>query len=158
MENNTQNKAKFFAQYLGQDVLMGYSSPVNFEQYCTLTLQDFHLSANYLNDDSILKPKLVLKNIYDISIADSEICFIDNFHYSYEFLGLNIHRGEKITFKYGGKSCNKFGTQNHLFFSENIGYQCSLKTFDYLRSKGYALPFMELLVSELVSFGWVCLR
>ena len=26
---------------------------------------------------------------------------------------------------------------------------------DYLRSKGYALPFMEYSVEDLVSFGWV---
>jgi hypothetical protein len=26
---------------------------------------------------------------------------------------------------------------------------------DYLRSKGYALPFMEYTVDNLVSFGWV---
>ena len=30
-----------------------------------------------------------------------------------------------------------------------------LDVADYLRSKGYALPFMEYSVDDLVSFGWV---
>ena len=32
-----------------------------------------------------------------------------------------------------------------------LPYQC----VDYLRSKGYALPFMEYSVDQLIEFGWV---
>lgn len=31
----------------------------------------------------------------------------------------------------------------------------TIKAVDYLRSKGYALPFMEYSVEDLISFGWV---
>lgn len=37
------------------------------------------------------------------------------------------------------------------------GFQM-LEIFDYLRSKGYALPFMGLSVEELESFGWIKLK
>lgn len=29
------------------------------------------------------------------------------------------------------------------------------KIFDYLRSKGYALPYMDLSVEELIEYGWI---
>ena len=31
----------------------------------------------------------------------------------------------------------------------------SIGVIDFLRSKGYALPFMDLSIEDLVSFGWV---
>lgn len=32
------------------------------------------------------------------------------------------------------------------------------KIFDYLRSKGYALPWMDLSVEDLVEYGWIKLK
>jgi tRNA splicing endonuclease len=29
------------------------------------------------------------------------------------------------------------------------------KIFDYLRSKGYALPYMDLSVEDLIEYGWI---
>ena len=40
---------------------------------------------------------------------------------------------------------------------EVLGF-ASFQTVDYLRSKGYALPWMGLSVEQLVSFGWVKLK
>lgn len=37
----------------------------------------------------------------------------------------------------------------------SISNENSIKTIDFLRSKGYAIPFMEYSVDDLVSFGWV---
>ena len=34
----------------------------------------------------------------------------------------------------------------------------SMETGDYLRSKGYALPYMDLSVEDLVEYGWVKLK
>ena len=47
---------------------------------------------------------------------------------------------------------------NTIFYnseSETTLYNSNAKAVDYLRSKGYALPFMEYSVKDLVSFGWV---
>ena len=38
---------------------------------------------------------------------------------------------------------------------ETFIYNQNAKAVDYLRSKGYALPFMEYSVDDLVKFGWV---
>ena len=35
------------------------------------------------------------------------------------------------------------------------GHCNKYEAVDYLRSKGYALPFMEYSVNDLISFGWV---
>ncbi|WP_445720434.1 hypothetical protein [Flavobacterium sp.] len=48
---------------------------------------------------------------------------------------------------------------NHLP-KQPLIYACLKKSdaipvIDYLRSKGYALPFMEYSVEDLISFGWV---
>jgi len=34
----------------------------------------------------------------------------------------------------------------------------NLKDFDYLRSKGYALPYIDLSVEQQVEYGWVKLK
>ena len=39
--------------------------------------------------------------------------------------------------------------------SETVLYNSNAKAVDYLRSKGYALPFMEYSVEDLVELGWV---
>ena len=42
--------------------------------------------------------------------------------------------------------------------SSTNGIKNWLHVFDYLRSKGYALPWMDLLVEDLVEYGWVKLK
>ena len=43
-------------------------------------------------------------------------------------------------------------------FQEFDVLELSIKTGDYLRSKGYALPWMDLSVEDLVEYGWVKLK
>ena len=43
-------------------------------------------------------------------------------------------------------------------FQEFDVLELSIKTGDYLRSKGYALPYMDLSVEDLVEYGWVKLK
>jgi hypothetical protein len=38
---------------------------------------------------------------------------------------------------------------------ENILFNSNAKAVDYLRSKGYAVPFMDFSISDLISFDWV---
>jgi hypothetical protein len=40
----------------------------------------------------------------------------------------------------------------------SFNHENAIKTIDYLRSKGYAIPFMEYSVDDLISFGWVRLQ
>ena len=48
-----------------------------------------------------------------------------------------------------------FETPNFWVKQTNIPLNRSLLIFDFLRSKGYALPFMGLSVEKLVELGWV---
>lgn len=41
------------------------------------------------------------------------------------------------------------------YHSSNISSNENFNLIDYLRSKGYAVPFMEYSVDDLISFGWV---
>ena len=43
-------------------------------------------------------------------------------------------------------------------FQEFDDLELSIKTGDYLRSKGYALSYMYLSVEDLVEYGWVKLK
>jgi hypothetical protein len=166
MENTLQNKSKFFAQYLFQEVLLGYSCDVNFCK--PIELQEFHLSTSYLRNKSNKKalnpnPVLSLKPIEKISNEDAEICFHQMFSKSPDkrtFVRLDIRNDEQIKilfhYKYSDSEIDEGGCQ--LFYSKSIGYQCGLDVCDFLRSKGYALPFMDLSVNDLVSHGWVVLK
>ena len=44
-----------------------------------------------------------------------------------------------------------------LFQEWNV-LELSIETGDFLRSKGYALPYMDLSVEDLVEYGWVKLK
>ena len=43
-------------------------------------------------------------------------------------------------------------------FQEFDVLELSIKTVDYLRSKGYALPYMHLSVENLIEYGWIKLK
>lgn len=149
MENTTQNKSKFFAQYLGCDVVLGYSSRIRLGEYQALRLQDFHLTFSYLNDplahtEGNTVPKLYLKSINDISDKDS-IAVADiagNSSYTDDRRSFN---GRLLVTEFWLKVSNVRANEWQIIF-------------DYLRSKGYALPYMGLSIEKLVEYGWVLLR
>ena len=41
---------------------------------------------------------------------------------------------------------------------ENANFNIEQYEIDYLRSKGYALPYMDLSVEDLISYGWIKLK
>ena len=93
----------------------------------------FLLNIGTLNDIEIRNDKLLLSSLSKITDEDAEHimqleAFIDGF-LSDDFLEflIDLKKGH----------CNKF------------------EVVDYLRSKGYAIPFMEYSIEDLISFGWV---
>lgn len=121
----TDVKSRFFAQYWGQKVMKK-----NIEG-----LENFYSEPDgfirSMTKDSPLF--LELKPLSKITDEDAENimqleAFIDGF-LSDDFLEflIDLKKGH----------CNKF------------------EVVDFLRSKGYALPFMEYSVEDLISFGWV---
>ena len=134
LENTLENKAKFFAQYWGQYVL--YFTSDFLRKIDNLTLDSVE------NDDYLeLKP---LSHISDEdAIEVSKIFGLGHLSGAIKELILSIFR----------TSINDSGTT-----SSTNGIKNWLHVFDYLRSKGYALPYIDLSVENLIEYGWIKLK
>lgn len=132
MEINNENKSKFFGQYLFQRVLMWHDK-----------------SILYAVDGSDLAIVSTKKNTYYLLlkplsfISDEDAIAIANFY--------GWKKGEEgfedriLQFKIDLPCVSINGyAHKHLPF-----------VFDFLRSKGYALPYMGLSVEQMVEAGWI---
>lgn len=129
MDNNLKNKTMFFAQYWGQRVFVGH------------VLEE--VNSSYIDpmyDTSILE----LKPLEDIT--DDDLMTIAK-HYEPTTYKVESNSDE-IVFDY------MYGDN---FSSAAIGYDYGY-ALDYLRSKGYALPWMGLSVEKQIQYGWVKLK
>ncbi len=121
-EINNENKAKFFAQYWGQDIL------------CSDMYGDGGtIYSATMKDSSIKNEWIELKPLSDISDEDAV-----------EAIMVSL-----------GKSASEFeGSQR-----EAVVYYITTTTFDsneadFLRSRGYLLPWMGLSCEGLIEAGW----
>lgn len=140
--NNKYNKEKFFAQYWQQLVLFstedGVLFPVN-----GITLID------------IEKDYLLLKSLSDITDKDAIEVYCSN------LIGFPKHQANLIKkyFSNGILSVQiSHKNYNHLaeiFLDTNY---FDLRRVDCLRSKGYALPYMDLSINDLISYGWIKIK
>ena len=133
-QNTLENKARFFAQYFGQHVL--YFSSDFLRKIDNLTL-------NSIEDDDYLELKPLSQISDEDAIEVSKIFGLGHLSGAIKELILSIFR----------TSINDSGTT-----SSTNGIKNWLHVFDYLRSKGYALPWMDLSVEDLVEYGWVKLK
>ena len=133
-QNTLENKARFFAQYFGQHVL--YFSSDFLRKIDNLTL-------NSIEDDDFLELKPLSHISDEDAIEVSKIFGLGHLSGAIKELILSIFR----------TSINDSGTT-----SSTNGIKNWLHVFDYLRSKGYALPYMDLSVEDLVEYGWVKLK
>lgn len=129
MENTLKNKAKFFAQYWDQDVIK-----VDMPGWDGKTRV---IDSLTMESDSLKLFTLMLKK--PNSITDEEALMLSEMKYSVK---------EYITIANGicMVSCN-----------ENLVSLMQIQ-IDFLRQKGYAIPFMGLSVEKLVEYGWVKLN
>ena len=128
-QNTLENKAKFFAHYFSQNVL--YFSSDFLRKIDNLTLDSIE------NDDY-----LELKPLSQISDKDLEKC-------------LNI-LGQRLDLESFRESFIE-GLSNRDFYAQFYPVR-AIEIADYLRSKGYALTYMDLSVEDLVEYGWVKLK
>lgn len=115
MKNTVENKAKFFAQYWGQNILryepdLGYHRIVN----------DYKIG----NADEFVAELKPLSKITDEDLRE-----------------LNAGRHEWI-----------------VLYEDNPEEELTPQAFDFLRSKGYALPFMGISVEQQIEWGWIKLK
>ena len=131
--SQTNVKRRFFAQYWMQDV----KTSENNEKKGLKSLQINAHSLQYIDNDSFLK----LKSLTKIEKEDAiEVAKIFGMTEDFEFIGKTL--------------CNAF-FDNSDSESETVIYNSNAKAVDYLRSKGYAVPFMQNSVEDLISLGWL---
>ena len=138
MDNTIENKARFFALYWGQEV--GRKSLSYWTRY---------VEIDYINQMSTSRyAERYFLELKPISlITDEDLIAIES-----NLQGKGTHFTVEITAdNYKNHWVAKYG--------DNVmkGY-FALKDFDYLRSKGYALPFMGLSVETMIEYGWIKLK
>lgn len=128
MENTLENKAKFFAQYWGQKLLK--KDIEGLEKF--ITEPDGFMRSPSEETYLELTPLSLITDEDAIELI--KLRFIQN----------------------GGV------VEDLTDFEENILLSEATKTnyifVDYLRSKGYALPWMGLSVEQQIKYGWIKLK
>lgn len=150
MENNIENKRKFFAQYLGQNVNRykpTYGSWKTHNVGYTCSGQLYLKPLSLISDEDAIEVSRIMYNggVYKHSIywqSEDEIvvCVEDKNYIDY----VEIKYNGDVVFQIQS-DCKKYVLR-------------ILNAYDFLRSKGYALPFMELDVQKLIEYGWLKLR
>ena len=135
-QNTLENKARFFAQY-----------------WCVKCLKNELLNqlipaqkVDKSNCNGLPQQFLELKPLSQIGDEDA-----------IHGLKLIISSRNSSAFDYC-KSQNYSIEQMVNYFNRHLVYDFKLILTDYLRSKGYALPWMDLSVEDLIKYGWVKLK
>lgn len=139
-ELNNRNKAKFLGNHIGC-IIEWYREDDNTWQKSILTPFDF---GYFLTK----KCRLLAKPLSQITDEDAiEVSL--------------IHGGDKKSYTNdelikGGKIILKSSFTPNGFSDSPMSF--IIETIDYLRSKGYALPYMGLTVEQMVKAGWMQLN
>ena len=126
MENTLENKAKFFAQYWGSPIIHTGTGR-------SMRGIKGEMIMSYENSDKFqlilfsTQRSLLLKRVENISDLEAKKYLT--------YVGVNC----------SVKKCKEFLIENC-----NDSLVC-----DFIRSWGYALPWMGLSVDQLVEYGWV---
>lgn len=138
MTNTLENKAKFFALYLNQHIVKWHKRNSHTPAYLHFSLLDKkNINSEYLE----------LKQLSSISDEDAlEVATL---------LGNCNHISDESKI-YQAKDL--IATPKFYTAQTNITANQWLKVIDFLRSRGYALPWMGISVDELVQWGWIKLK
>lgn len=173
MENTIKNKAKFFAQYWGQKVLRydvvdnEISEPTELNSLGSWTVKNSFIELiplEEITDEDIIEVAKMAHERYNSHWTvrrDDDIIHVE-------------HR-DSYNMKYHISMLTKYATVNANMsipndddtavnnFKINIGEVNMSSTnpiayiaiVDFLRSKGYAIPFGGLSIQKLLDYGWV---
>lgn len=140
MEKNIQNKGKFISQYWGQKVLT--------RPHCGrkkwIIGDEVSIHAITFEKCYDYKYYLELKDIFSITDEHAqkvaEIFGLGHLLGAVRELVLSIF---KVSIHESGNTSSVNGINNWLH------------VFDYLRSEGYAVPWMGMSIAKLVEYGWI---
>lgn len=135
LENKVENKAKFFAQYWGQKVMRRANE---FLLHNTYEVNGGNLDRNASILVLLLKPLSAISDEHAIEVAN--IFDLDE----------------------DKRKATDLAEWIEALFTETAGYYIDgytgnqlLEAIDYLRSKGYALPYLGLSVEQQIEYGWI---
>lgn len=164
MENTPENKERFFTTYWGQDVCQ-IGSVYQLKKVDWLIVSQIanyksilHLTPLHLitDEDAIQIAMLLVKWPESMSkLTNINIRGRQDGDHVWDELILEFGGSFNYSVRYRGGDwlgwIKPNGRCEWTLFNHQVVY-------DYLRSKGYALPYLDLSVEELVSYGWVKLK
>lgn len=130
-EITNEDKAKFLMQYFGQNVALYYgrSEVEEVDEFAGIDTE---------------RTCLLLKPLSAITDEDAE------------YVAKIAHRVDHFQTADRGKSyINKMLLTEDCYHDGYFSFAQVGNTIDFLRSKGYALPYMYLSVEELKNIGWI---
>lgn len=140
MDNTIENKIKFFALYWG----IGCIANDDFVWHGNETLETV-LSAS---KGDLSGWYATLKSLKDITNED--------FEYIRPLVGYdNSEGGIKLVKRWLTPLYKDYDDLNYFALTDSKPTLRVLDIIDYLRSKGYALPWMDLSVEKQIEYGWV---
>jgi hypothetical protein len=137
-ENNLELKTRFFALYWGQDIAKDYddSLHITVNPHIVEWTNNFYLELTPLSQISDEDAIEVAKILFGDDISESEL---------------------KVWLpKISANLRNQFGS--NIFPIMQPYFSISWQVADYLRSKGYALPYLGISVEEQIELGWIKLK
>lgn len=159
-KNNTQLpqlsvKSRFFAQYWDQDIIevkrIEWNGKTRIVDSITMesdAFKDFTLKLkeirNISNEDAIKVAQLMTRFKWNLDLETKVIQEENQIRIYYD--------AKSSGFKHATTIYDDFFGRNYV---GELIQPLSGEVFDYLRSEGYAVPFMEYSVDDLVLFGWV---
>lgn len=139
MENNLINKSKFFAKYYGQRIQRYGKSPVLMNTFCDKEyIKDMHLELTPLSqitdEDAIEVAKIIEPELKTGTFKIMK----------------TKPSGHTCIMKDGDWMCQVAITNERVLGNSHAT--------DYLRQKGYALPYLDSSVEQQIEYGWVKLK
>ena len=134
MENTSENKAKYFAAHWGQKVLiLDECNP------------PYHVWSRFL--DCVQEPRYGIIELINLSqITDEDAIEVGRMHGHED--EENLWTDEYLL--YVGKRVMSYFPN----YTTPVPVKDLLRIADFLRSKGYLLPYHDLSTEELLSRGW----
>lgn len=147
-----EEKAAYIASYYGQKVLTDGVQIHKISNVFNLKHEDFYLSLNHISsitdEEAIKVARIMRPSTFELYPHDWRVNRTDK---EIEITHKNCIYEFDIDFS------GSLGVDNGQYW-EYLWNAEMLYAYDYLRSKGYALPWRGYTVSQLQDFGWLKLR
>ena len=157
MENNLENKARFFAQYWGQFV---FKTNHEASKYALNEVDITSINHDWLNDGLLeLKPLSSITDEDAVGVAKIEGYNPVN-KVTRDKYFINVWVEPKNSWDYNAKVCIPLNGgyiehDNNQTYEDNATTGVTPSAYDYLRSKGYSLTYMGLSVDKQIEYGWI---